>query len=361
MDGGGATDGGNAQPAALRQAACSAFALGWNVGESAAVLTAPPSAPPAPSSLPLSTELTPEERLTQLVHRVRIRAGMLHAALTDDSREALTSAQEAFAANRGHQALRAFHTTAAGALMAEDSRLGKAYALGLTLWQLSAPPESAQSVEWYDAEQVTRAKHYLSDLHTVLPDHAAMGVLGSLLMWETYASRRARTDAVTLPAQGRTWRALLSGEKSATDDLSIADYVAAGRRAVENGKKVSGHILRQVFARDDQGVGDGLIVGVAVVVVLVAGVGLALAANDAGGQLSGSIVTLLAGAGGLGFVKKAWDSVAGVWDTARSALTDAALDIVIAVAITQLPMREDTAQLRSTVEAQLHPSGLRAR
>lgn len=188
-----------------------------------------------------------------------------------------------------------------------------------------------------------------------------MGVLGSLLMWETYASRRARTDAVTLSAQGRTWRALLSGEKSATDDLSIADYVAAGRRAVENGKKVSRHILRQVFARDDQGVGDGVLVGVAVAVAVVAGVWLSLVANDAGGQLSGGIVTLLAGAGGLGFAKKAWDSVAGVWDTARSALMGAALDITIAVAITQLPVPEDTAQLRSTVEDRLHPSGLTPR
>lgn len=375
----------------LREAASSAFALGWNVREIAAVLANTAqggggAAQGGPSSLPLFNDLTREEQLDHLVRRVRARIGKVQAALTDESSAELKDAwsKSKFPDEPDSEQLSALHTTTLGVLMAEDSRLGKAYSLGLTLWQISASPDQT----WDEAEQFNRARHYLADLHTVLPDHAAMGVLGSLLLWKAHAEEFSRKEAETLPEQGRTWRALLSGEKSATNDLSLSDYVAAGQRALENGRTIVGRILNSLFLKEggrgpskepNKGwrsqwdlvrrfgrlvfkrprwalVGLTLVVGVGVVAVL-----LASLKGNGGAAVGGGAVALGGVAGGLGFAKKAWDSLGGVWDNVRPALMDAALDLMIAVAITQLPKKIDTDELRSEVEELLHPSGLAPR
>jgi hypothetical protein len=101
----------------------------------------------APSSLPLTGELTAEEQREHLVVRVKAKAGQLHDAMVAaELRAALSDAAETFATPETADAIRAGHT----------------------------------------------------------------GVLG-------------------------TWRALLSGEKSATQDLGLADYAYAARQAFHHG------------------------------------------------------------------------------------------------------------------------------
>lgn len=353
----------------LREAASSAFALGWNIGEIDVALSGDGGSGGNAGTLPLFNEFTGEDWLGHLVRRVRVRMGKLQAALTDESSvKELTDARSKtkFPEIPSSEQLNALHTTTLSVLMAEDSRLGKAYSLGLALWQLSSSPDGDQT--WYQPEQFNRARHYLTDLHTVLPDHAAMGVLGSLLLWKDHAEKAGpQGQATTLPEQGRAWRALLSGEKSATNDLSLSDYVAAGQRAIRIGTGIVRQILDSLFSGKG-GTGPGPVFWVSIVAGIIGVIGVVVAAfwgfmgeSDAaagGTAVAGGAVAVVSSAGGLSVAKKFWESLGGVWDKASPALMDAALDLMIAVAITQLPKREDTEELRSRVEELLHPSGL---
>lgn len=213
---------------ALSEAVCSAFALGWNVAELDGLVGARDSAAKGSSALPLTGELTPEEQRDHVIVRVTTKVSQLHDALSpQELRASLNAAAETLAAPQTPEEVRSGHSGLLSTLMAGDSRLGKGYGLGLALCQVCTPPRGGESARWFDPERLARVKRYLAELHTVLPDHAAMGVLGSLAMWEELAGDSAWHDPVAVKAQARTWRALLSGEKSATQDLGLADYAYA--------------------------------------------------------------------------------------------------------------------------------------
>lgn len=79
---------------------------------------------------------------------------------------------------------------------------------------------------------------WLDDLKTVLPAHSGQAVADSLGRWVRWGEevdlgtldRKAVNEtARVLQRCGQRWRALLSGEKDATDALEIGDYVSAAQ------------------------------------------------------------------------------------------------------------------------------------
>lgn len=335
----------------LADGVASAFALGWNVSELDRRLA---PAPVDASHRWLDDDPPASERRDQLFLRIHTRVGKLQDAVaTAELRELLAQAGAGFRQAASPGGLGELHAHVSRILLAEDSRLGKAYRLGTTLEQLCAPTEDDTLPEkWH--ERLDRAATYLGELHSVLPDHAAIGVLGSLRLWQHFAHEGTwQQRNAALAEQGRRWRSLLSHEKSATEDLSLDDYVGGAQRAADTAIKVSKHAWRRV----SRSLGSlGFLAVFAVLLVT----GIVFIGRFEGEQaLGGGALALISGTGVIGFFKKLWDRIATVWDTAKPTLLEAAMDIIVAVAITQLPVHHDTEALREKVAELVHPSGLR--
>lgn len=335
----------------LSEGVASAVALGWNVSE-LSVLLASPELEDA-QQVRLDDDPSGTAYRDQLIMRVDARVAKLQSAVrVEGLKQSLGDAKEPFVEDVSAASLARLHTQVSNILLAEDSRLGKSYRLGVTLQQLCAEPESS-SGRWYDQQRVDRAMSHLAELQTVLPEHAAMGVLGSLKMW-AYFARDTTWDHPRMPLeqQGQVWRSLLSGEKSAVQDIVLSDYVYAAKRAVWNAGQVFGRVLASAFG------------GVGRIAVLAALVGLLVVAaltiwfvDDGQGALGGGALALVSGTGVIGFFKKLGDGVEGVWDTAKPALMGASLDTAVAVAITQLPTYEKKETLRERINKEVHPTG----
>lgn len=335
----------------LEEGVASAVALGWNVSELSVLLASPELGDAEP--VRFDDDPSGSGYREQLVMRVDARVTKLQSAVRVEAlKESLGHAKERFVEEVSADSLARLHTRVASVLLAEDSRLGKSYRLGMTLHQLCARSESG-SGGWYDQERVDRAMRYLAELQTVLPDHAAMGVLGSLKMWAHFAPATTWDHPhMELEHQGRVWRALLSGEKAAVQDLVLSDYVYAAKRAVWYAGQVFGRVLGSAFG----GVGRAAVLGALVLLLVVAGL-MILAFNDTQGALGGGALALVSGTGVVGFFKKLGDGVEGVWDTAKPALMGAAIDTAVAVAITQLPVHQKNETLRDRINKEVHPTG----
>jgi hypothetical protein len=144
------------------------------------------------------------------------------------------------------------------ALTVADFRLGKAYGLGRAMAETAILPADAstdkhreqQFSSMLEVGRIITIKDWLADLKTILPDHVAYAVSRSLQDWQEWAAGNTATGSSAagskaaensagdwnparsaMRVQGRIWRELLTGEKAAQDILSMADYVATGRRA----------------------------------------------------------------------------------------------------------------------------------
>ena len=129
-------------------------------------------------------------------------------------------------------------------------------------------------------------------------------------------------DVSTLPRQGELWRAILSGEKNATELLDIDDYLNAARDLAARMHS----ILRDVVARFP------LLIGL-VAMLLVAGVVLLIIGG--GSEIVAGAASLIAAVG------LTWRGVGGAVGRLAGKLEQplwgAVLDIAIADAITLLP------------------------
>ena len=128
------------------------------------------------------------------------------------------------------------------ALTVTDFRLGKAYGLGRALAETALVPAAAAAGEvagefreLLAAGRLTTIKDWLVELKTVLPDHAAYAVSGSLDDWRDWAASHGtpadwRNAHTAMHMQGYLWRGLITGEKAAVDMLSLSGYLAAARQ-----------------------------------------------------------------------------------------------------------------------------------
>ena len=84
----------------------------------------------------------------------------------------------------------------------------------------------------------------------MLPPHAAHPVAQSLEAWSRWTQEQSGDGGDTqhkLPAQGRLWRSLLSGEKEPTEVLEIGDYLSAGEGMLQRNGELAGEFLRHYW------------------------------------------------------------------------------------------------------------------
>jgi hypothetical protein len=226
-------------------------------------------------------------------------------------------------------------------LTAADYRLGKAYGQGRALADTCAPAHGDDSqrrqalVHHLEPHRAQVIVAWLEDLKTVLPAHAGYGVADSLQRWACWAGTAGlgtadpaavNTTTHVLHRCGQQWRAVLSGEKTATDLLETGDYVSAARGTLARVAAIARALALRLWVP----------LGVAAVLLGI-GVWLIIANHGTAQVLAG----LGAIAGGLGIT---WRSAAGSLghlsvDLVRP-LWEAQIDAAVATRLTPAPQRD---------------------
>lgn len=327
-------------------AVTTAFAFGWQM---ARFYTGPLSSAAEPrlqEDLPGLSEL-PAAQLVKLglaqadVALSRLKAFLKNSPLP--ATDALRSETERSPADRDaiRKAILDLHVAVLVQLTAADYRLGKAYGLGRALADTCAPAHGDETerrralAHHLEPHRASVIVAWLEDLKTVLPAHAGHGVADSLQRWERWAEATglatAEPAAVSkftnvLHRCGQRWRAILSGEKAATDLLEIGDYVSAARGALARAAAVARELAMRLWA------------ALAAAAVLMAiGIWLIIA-NHSTAQVLAGLGTV---AGGLGIT---WRGAAGLlkrlsFDLVRT-LWEAQIDAEVATRLTPLPQRD---------------------
>jgi len=135
-----------------------------------------------------------------------------------------------------------FHVQLLVRLRAGDARLGKAYALGRALADLTLRPRAGDTttfVKDFRQGRVVGLMEDLRDLKSSLPPHAAEAVVTSMGIWQAWAAapmwdglaldwtQHGKEVVRVLQDQGKQWRLLLTGEKEPLDVLTAENYVDA--------------------------------------------------------------------------------------------------------------------------------------
>ena len=315
-----------------------AFSLGWQVAE----LYGPaPTFDPreaAPHALPDVGSLAIVDRRSLRFLQIDSALTKLGTRIEEAGRTVPRAAEAKQKAEAGDEdfseAVRRLHVELLITLTAADFRLGKAYGLGRALYETCNVPSEESLHHALAAGRVGTLYSWLLDLKSVLPDHAGECVYQSLKRWERWDDDK-RVDGErferephherlrhTLSRQGEIWRALLSGEKQATDTLTTAGYVEAAKYVFRNGAQLLGRLPSPLW--------------VAIGIALLIAVGGLIAA-----AITGNISSVIATLGGLAAVLGI--SLAGVKNALgtaaarlREPLWGAALDCVIVDAITRV-------------------------
>jgi hypothetical protein len=278
-------------------------------------------------------------------------AGRSSPAAERQRRTSLDAAADATPAD-GPAAIRRtvlnWHVQILDILTAADATIGKAYGLGRALADLTLRPTASTkaALQADFSGRVGIIKSWLSDLTSVLPDHAGAAVRASLDYWTRWVEDTKAEDPVwsqparwqdplhpaatislvteVLYTQGNLWRAVLTGEKHAVDLLSADEYVNASEALIQR----LGMIGRRFWAQYR--------IGISLAVIALGGVvvGLLLLSSGTAGGL-GALGAILAATG---ITWKGLSSTLGAaLRKAEPALWGAQLDLVATVAITTLP------------------------
>ena len=179
-------------------------------------------------------------------------------------------------------------------------------------------------------ERVANLLSWLGELTSLLPPHAGHSVRDSLEQWTAWAKTGIKDtgedDAQVLRRlhhQGKRWRSLLSGEKQATDALTLQAYVSAGSEML----KQLGSLAVEFLARFWVGVLLGAVLFIASVLYILIDPNAAHVAAGLGGVLASLGLTWKGVGTSLG--KTAGNLERPVWE--------ASLDAQIAQTITDLP------------------------
>jgi hypothetical protein len=298
---------------AVTSAVTTSFAFGWQMSRLYAGVLSLAAMPRLDDDLPGLSAL-PAAQLVKLgLAQADMALGRLKAFLGDVTLPTTDAVRAATAMPDPHhdairKAILNLHIALLVELTAADFRLGKAYGLGRALADTCAQEHGDETgrrkalVHHLEPHRAQVIIGWLDDLKTVFPAHASQGVADSLRLWEGWAAAMplaaadpATVNAITrdLHRCGQRWRAVLSGEKDATDLLEISDYVNAARGTLTQGAAVAWALAMRLWAP------------LAVAVALV-GIGIWLIiANHGTAQV---IAGLGAIAGGLGIT---WRSAAG--------------------------------------------------
>jgi len=331
---------------AVTSAVTTSFAFGWQM---ARLYTGPMSSAAEPQlkeDLPGLSDL-PAAQLVKLglaqadmaLSRLKTFVGDAPLPTTDAVRE------EAAKSPPGRDAVRRaildLHIAVLVQLMAADYRLGKAYGLGRAMADTCASAhgdetERRQALQHHlEPHRALVLLAWLDDLKTVFPAHASQGVADSLQRWERWAGSAglATADPATVNSTtrvlhrcGQAWRAVLSGEKMATDLLEVSDYVTAARGTLARAAEIARALALRLWMPLAVA---GVLIGIGIWLII---------ANHSTAQVLAGLGTI---AGGLGIT---WRSAAGSLehlslDLVRP-LWGAQIDGVVAARLTPVPQRD---------------------
>lgn len=201
--------------------------------------------------------------------------------------------------------------------------------------------------ERFDPYRLLSAYRWLDDLSAALPPNAAGAVKASLSAWEKWAQALPRTagkldpgclDGVVvrrLRSQGDMWRRLLAGDVAGKALLESDDYVAAGERLLQSGRKIAGRFLVRWWP-------DLLAIAVVTAVALWAAVMYA----PAGSTRVAAVLVSAAGALGV-----SWKTVSATLGKALTQAEASLWDSEVVVAIGQ------AATIHPTAKSGTPPSG----
>jgi hypothetical protein len=237
-------------------------------------------------------------------------------------------------------------------LSATDARLGKAYAVGRALMNLTTrPTPKATLAAHITAAQVAPVVAAIDDLGSALAPHAGHSVRASIHEWRVSVETKSpvapegRDTWLQLARQGELWRALLSGEKYGPDMLEIDDYLDVAERLSRRMRTMAWTVLKRFWLL------------VAVIVALFAGGILLIVRTHTDAAVVAGVGTVLASLGlswrGLG------RSLGGLAAKLERPLWGAEIDTAITQAITLLPRENgrDVAKLRRKVAVALGDRG----
>lgn len=346
-----------AVPSPGEQGVCAAVALGWQVAQlfHSPVCTGPAADPPRGDHLPGRSRFPDASKSKWLAEQIQSQVTTLLQPPSPAVMEAMSSVLATLAdpgriPNRTLDTIFSMHCRLLEALTVADYRLGKGYGLGRAMAETALLPASAAN----DAEAERSLRHmlatgrlitirdWLSDLKTLLPDHAAYAVSRSLHDWDQWASRPPAADewVVARPAievQSRIWRQLLTGEKAAQDILKLSDYHAAAMR-----------VARRVITRF-----WWCIAAATVLIAAVIFAGTYLHNIPPSVRLIGDIAWL---AGAFGITLKGTGAILGIgFKDIEGWLWSIELDGSIAIAATCLPAGAKPSQVKSSSLGELCP------
>jgi len=238
---------------------CEAVAIGWEM-EVLYRGAATPSAAPAtlPDSLPTLNGVAPGRRTEFAIATVLARLASLELHGTDAPVHELQTqfANPERTAADVKRAAYELHLSILREANAKDRALGKAYELGGALAN-SCPEEvdveqMASQLNRYRLDELGR---WLADLASKLPPHASRAVRVSMTRWKIAAKDGAASQIFQdsdpgvlhreLRRQTQIWRALVTGEKQATDMLGTTGYSKALGYAISDTRRaVFGYLWR---------------------------------------------------------------------------------------------------------------------
>jgi hypothetical protein len=240
--------------AAGDQRVMAAFALGWQMAEVYGRHRRAGAAAAAQEDLPGIPRLKGAE--LQEIGLLQLRAGItkLRPSICAAGLEVPDAQRFADAVKKiddpcaRRQAIREFHVGLLATLTAADFRLGKAYCLGRAVSDTTQPPSDWRAE--LDTSRVATMASSIRELASALPPHAAHPVARSLEAWSRWAQAESGDGGETgrkLPAQGRLWRSLLSGEKEPTAVLEASDYMRAGEGMLQRAGELAGKFMRHYW------------------------------------------------------------------------------------------------------------------
>jgi hypothetical protein len=332
------TDAEDAAAPARDEGVRTAFALGWQMAELYRRGDTQAAAAEPRVDLPEVGSMAGPDRRNLRFAQVDAALARLQQAITDAGLSVPTTEAVRGAAEGGGEEARrtilALHVELLRILTAADFRLGKAYGLGRALCDTCRVHSAKDVQRELGGDRVGNLYSWLLDLKTVLPSHAGESVYQSLREWEAWArrpevegqpldwERDGGTVERVLFRQGEIWRALLSGEKHATDMLVARDYADAAGKLFMDGVALLKRLPWQLW----------LVIGGALGLAVA---GLILA------SVIGNVSSVVAALGGLAAALGiSWTGIRQTLGTAaaslRKPLWGAALDRAIVVAITRV-------------------------
>ncbi len=273
-----------------------AFALGWQMSELYKPGAWPAHDAEPEADLPGLSGLGGSERAALGLDQIQVGLKKLEAAitaagLTMPTTAAAVGAIPATVPNAAYEkAIFELHVSLLRKLTATHFKLGKAYGLGRALADTTRLPHDLSTLEaQLEQHRVAKLLDWLSDLTSLFPPHAAHVVHDSLEDWRDWAANGpVDPDGKAvglLRRQGQRWRSLLSGEKTATDALTVEGYVKAGEVALSR----TGSLASGFFKRYRTGI-------VVAVCLFAAGLGL-LIWDPTGGSVAAGLAGIVASLG----------------------------------------------------------------